>query len=677
MSRNHLDRETSPYLLQHKNNPVHWYPWGDEALNAAKSENKPILLSIGYAACHWCHVMAHESFENPDIADEMNERFINIKVDREERPDIDNIYQTALQLLGEHGGWPLTMFLTPDGDPFWGGTYFPPTPRYGRPGFDQVLKSISHTYQNAPDQVDGNVGAIRDAMQNALAPRGGGMMSLETLDQISAAAVRMVDPYSGGTQGAPKFPQPMFFRFLWAAHLRSNSAIFADAVTLSVDNMCQGGIYDHLEGGFARYSTDDRWLAPHFEKMLYDNALLLELMSDVFLKTKSPLYKKRAAETVGWLLDEMKNGKEGADGFAFAGALDADSEGEEGKFYVWSLDEVREVLGDDADAFARIYDVTPEGNWEGKTILNRLHTKEWDDAQEHAMAPLREKLLARRATRIRPGRDDKILADWNGLAIAGLVRAGIVFDEPDWTGLAKDVFAWVKLNMTAEDGRLRHSFCAGKLQHPAIIDDYANMARAALYLYEATGDDDYIADAESWVKIADDHYYDQGQGGYFISADDTPGLVARPKPIFDNAQPAGNGTMAEVLVRLSLMTGKPSYRTRAEQLAETFMAEEPTHNIHHPTLLIAWELLMRGTQIVIAGDIDDPAAEALADVALKTPNRLSVVTRIAPDKELPADHAAAGKNMVDGKPAAYVCVGPTCSLPVTDPKALADALGNR
>lgn len=675
MSRNHLDRETSPYLLQHKDNPVHWYPWGNEALEAARSQNKPILLSVGYAACHWCHVMAHESFENPAIADEMNARFINIKVDREERPDIDNIYQTALQLLGEHGGWPLTMFLTPDGDPFWGGTYFPPTPRYGRPGFDQVLKSISHTYENAPDQVDGNVGAIRDAMQNALAPRGGGTMSLETLDQISAAAVRMVDPYSGGTQGAPKFPQPMFFRFLWAAHLRSNSAIFADAVTLSLDNMCQGGIYDHLGGGFARYSTDDRWLAPHFEKMLYDNALLLELMSDVYLKTRSPLYKKRAAETVGWLLGEMKNGKDGADGFAFAGALDADSEGEEGKFYVWSLDEVREVLGEDADTFAKVYDVTPDGNWEGKTILNRLHTMGWDNAQENAMAPLREKLLARRATRIRPGRDDKILADWNGLVIAGLVRAGLVFDEPSWVGLATDVFAWVKSNMTAEDGRLRHSFCAGKLQHPAIIDDYANMARAALYLSEATGDDSYLTDAENWVKIADDHYYDQDQGGYFISADDTPGLVARPKPIFDNAQPAGNGTMAEVLVRLSLMTGKSSHRARAEQLVDTFMTEEPTHNIHHPTLLIAWELLMRGTQIVIAGDIDDPSTDALADVALKTPNRLSVVTRIAPGKELPANHAAAGKDTVDGNPAAYVCVGPTCSLPVTDPKALADALG--
>ena len=675
MPHNRLDQETSPYLLQHKDNPVHWYAWGDDALEAARTENKPILLSIGYAACHWCHVMAHESFENPEIAAEMNAHFINIKVDREERPDIDSIYQTALQLLGEHGGWPLTMFLTPDGDPFWGGTYFPPTPRYGRPGFDQVLKSISRTYADSPDQVEGNVVAIKDALINALAPKGGGGMSLQTLDQVAAVAVRMVDPYSGGTQGAPKFPQPMFFRFLWAAHLRSTSAIFADAVTLSLDNMCQGGIYDHLGGGFARYSTDDRWLAPHFEKMLYDNALLIELMSDVWLKTKSPLYRQRTIETIDWLLREMKNGKERADGFAFAGALDADSEGEEGKFYVWSAAETAEVLGGDADDFSATYDVTPDGNWEGKTILNRLATMDWDDAQEARMAPLREKLLARRDGRIRPGRDDKILADWNGLMIAALVRAGITFDRSDWIDLAADVFAWIKTHMTAVDGRLRHSFCAGQLQHPAVIDDIANMARAALYLFEATGDPAYSADAEAWAETAETHYLDPDGGGYFMAADDTPGLVARPKPIFDNAQPAGNGTMAEVLVRLYLMTGNAIFRDRAESLFRTFITEEANHNLHHPTLLMAWEMMMRGTQIVISGDPDDNATRALVSAALKSPNRLSVVTHVAPDRTLPDDHAAAGKGMVDGKPAAYVCVGPTCSLPVTDADQLGDILG--
>lgn len=675
MSRNRLDQETSPYLLQHKDNPVHWYAWGDDALEAARAENKPILLSIGYAACHWCHVMAHESFENQAIADEMNARFVNIKVDREERPDIDNIYQTALQLLGEHGGWPLTMFLTPNGDPFWGGTYFPPTPRYGRPGFDQVLKSISNTYANAPDQVSGNVGAIKNAMHAALAPKGGGAMSLETLDRIAAVAVGMIDTRHGGTQGAPKFPQPMFYRFLWTTHLRGAGAVFADAVRLSLDNMCQGGIYDHLGGGFARYSTDERWLAPHFEKMLYDNALLIELMSDVSLKTESPLYAKRTTETIDWLLREMKNGKDGVDGFAFAGALDADSEGEEGKFYVWSADEIAAVLGGDAAKFSKVYDVTPHGNWEGKTILNRLADMDWDDDTETAMAPLREKLMAHRDGRIRPGRDDKILADWNGLIIAGLVRAGIVYDRPDWVGLACDVFTWIKTNMTADDGRLRHSFCANQLQHPAVIDDLANMARAALYLSEATGDNAYIADAEAWVAQAETHYLDPDGGGYFMSAEDTPGLVARPKPIFDNAQPSGNGSMAEVLVRLYLMTGNEAYRTRAESLFRTFITEEPNHNLHHPTLLIAWEMLIRGTQIVIAGAPGDAALRALYAIALKSPNRLSVVTHVAPGADLPETHAAAGKGMQGGKPAAYVCVGPTCSLPLTDAGELASVLG--
>ncbi|MEX0695327.1 MAG: thioredoxin domain-containing protein [Rhodospirillales bacterium] len=674
MPQNNLARETSPYLRQHMDNPVHWYAWGDEALAAARRQNKPILLSIGYAACHWCHVMAHESFENQAIADEMNARFINIKVDREERPDIDSIYQTALQVLGEQGGWPLTMFLTPEGHPFWGGTYFPPSPRYGRPGFDHVLKSISTTYAEAPDQIEGNVTAIRDALTGALAARGGGTMTPETINHVAAAAVRMVDPYHGGTEGAPKFPQPMFYRFLWHAHLRTGSAIFADAVTLTLDNLCQGGIYDHLGGGFSRYSTDERWLAPHFEKMLYDNALLIELMSDAWLTTKSPLYARRTAETIDWLVREMTHTRDGVDGFGFAGALDADSEGVEGKFYVWSAAEIADVLGDDAERFGQIYDVGVAGNWEGHSILNRLHSMAWDDALDAELAPMRQKLMARRNSRIRPGRDDKVLADWNGLVIAALVRAGIVFGRDDWIELAQNVYHWIKAVMTADDGRLRHTFCAGQLQHPAVLDDYANMARAALLLSETGRNGDYLEDARAWVEIVEAHYLDAAGGGYFLAADDTPGLIARPKPIFDNAQPAGNGTMAEVLVRLYLMTGDVRYRARAERLFETFMTEQPQHNLHHPTLLIAWEMLARGTQIVIVGPTGDAATERLGTAALRTPNRLSVVTHVRPEQHLPEGHSAAGKGMVDGKPAAYVCVGPTCSLAITDPAKLTAAL---
>ncbi len=674
MSHNRLRAETSPYLKQHEDNPVHWYAWGDDAFAAAQAENKPILLSIGYATCHWCHVMAHESFEDPEIASVMNEWYINVKVDREERPDVDSIYQTALQLLGEQGGWPLTMFLTPDGEPFWGGTYFPSTPRFGRPGFTQVLMSLSETFARNPDQVASNVTAIKDGLGDALTPKGGGVLSLDTLDEVATFAVRQVDPFRGGTQGAPKFPQPMFFRFLWHAYLRSGSVMFKEAVVLTLENICQGGIYDHLGGGFARYSTDDKWLVPHFEKMLYDNGLLMELMCDVYQSTKSPLYAKRLEETINWLLREMKAEVDEHGRFGFASALDADSEGEEGKFYVWDKAEIDTVLGDDAAEFNKHYDVHVTGNWEGKTILNRSHAMPWDADTEAAMAPLRAKLFEVRSPRVRPARDDKVLADWNGMVIAALARAGVVFDRPDWLELGRDVFAWVKDHMVANDNRLRHSMCAGKLQHPAVLEDYANLSRAALLLFEATHDPTYLQDATSWVEIVETHYSDPIAGGYFMAAADTTGLVAKPKPIMDNAVPAGNGTMAEVLAQIFLITGDDIYRTRAEHILQTFIPEDAKQNLYHPTLLIAWELLAQGTQIVIVGDADHEMTRALRGVALAAPNRLSVVNVIDPTTTVPAQHAAAGKGLVNGQPAAYVCVGPICSLPIMSANDLAEIL---
>ena len=675
MSHNRLGAETSPYLKQHEDNPVHWYAWGNDAFTAARSENKPILLSVGYAACHWCHVMAHESFENTEIANVMNKHFINVKVDREERPDVDSIYQTSLQLLGEQGGWPLTMFLTPDGEPFWGGTYFPSTPRYGRPGFTQVLTSLSETFARNPDQVAGNVRAIKDGLSAALNPKGGGVITADTLDAVATFATRHVDPNHGGTQGAPKFPQPMFFRFLWHAYLRTDAVMFKDPVVLTLDHICQGGIYDHLGGGFARYSTDEYWLAPHFEKMLYDNGLLIELLSDAWLTTKSPLYAKRIEETINWLLREMTAETDAHGRFGFASALDADSEGEEGKFYVWDKADIDQILGDDAPLFTKVYDVQTGGNWEGKTILNRSQTLSWDDELEADMAPLRAKLFDARSPRIRPSRDDKVLADWNGIMIAAITRAGVVFDRPDWRDLAREVFGWVKDHMIADDGRLRHSLCAGKLQHPAVLEDYANLDRAALMIFEATPDDAYLNDAKTWVEIVEKHYQDRDAGGYFMAATDTPGLVAQPKPIMDNAVPAGNGTLAEVLARLFLITGDNIYRARADVLLDVFAPEEDKNNLHHPTLLIAWEMLARGTQIVIIGAPGDDTTQALRAVAFKSPNRLSVVTTIDPQSPLPDGHAAAGKGLVDGKPAAYICVGPLCGLPITTPDALANALG--
>ena len=368
MSSNRLGHETSPYLLQHRDNPVHWQPWDEAALAQAARDGKPILLSIGYAACHWCHVMAHESFEDPAIAALMNELYVSIKVDREERPDLDAIYQAALGLLGEHGGWPLTMFLTPAGEPFWGGTYFPPTAHYGRPGFGDVLRAIHDIYRREPEKVSQNTAALSGALQDMASRPGGGEIGPALTDRVAQRLLAEVDPLHGGLGGAPKFPQTMALELLWRSYCRGGPATLRDAVLHTVERMCQGGIYDHLGGGFARYSTDERWLAPHFEKMLYDNALLLELLARLWQETREQLFARRAAETAGWVLRDMIAPEGG-----FASAWDADSEGEEGKFYVWSAAEIDALLGADAEAFKAAYDVHPGGNWEGKTILNRSH----------------------------------------------------------------------------------------------------------------------------------------------------------------------------------------------------------------------------------------------------------------------------------------------------------------
>ena len=422
---NQLDRETSPYLLQHKDNPVHWMAWSEDTLALAKQQNKPILLSVGYAACHWCHVMAHESFENPDIADLMNQHYINIKVDREERPDIDSIYQSALHMMGEHGGWPLTMFLTPDGEPFWGGTYFPPTPRYGRPGFPDLLAGIAKVFHEEPARITKNVEALRDGLAKLSQAQAGPSVSIALLDQIAERLVQSVDQFRGGIGGAPKFPQCGILEQLWRAWRRTGQEPFRKAVQVTLDNMCQGGIYDHLGGGFARYSVDERWLVPHFEKMLYDNAQLVALLTLVWQDTRSDLYAQRVAETVGWVLREMRN-----DRGAFASSLDADSEGQEGKFYVWSETELDTLLGARSVPFKTVYDVTRHGNWEDANILNRLNRIELlSPAEETQLTADRAVLFAERAKRIPPGLDDKILADWNGMMIAALAFAGDVFQH--------------------------------------------------------------------------------------------------------------------------------------------------------------------------------------------------------------------------------------------------------
>ncbi len=670
--RNRLGEETSPYLLQHKDNPVHWQAWGEAALAAAKAEDKPILLSIGYAACHWCHVMAHESFENPAIAALMNDLFISIKVDREERPDLDAIYQHALALLGEQGGWPLTMFLSPDGEPFWGGTYFPPEPRWGRPGFAQVLQGVATTYRGEPEKVTKNVVALREALARLGQPEPGDGIDPALFDRIAERLLREVDPLNGGIGTAPKFPQCGIFELLWRGWKRTRQAPFRDAVLRTLTTICQGGIYDHLGGGFARYSVDARWLAPHFEKMLYDNAELVDLLTLVWQEVRDPLYAQRIAETIGWLEREMLTA-----GGGFCSSLDADSEHEEGRFYVWSAAEIGAVLGDDAPVFKEFYDVTPGGNWEGHNILNRLrHPELMDGETEAVLAGCREKLFAVRAPRVRPGLDDKVLADWNGLLVAALAQAGVVFERADWLSLAERAFAFVESGMAAPEGRLFHSWRGGQARHPASVDDYANLCRAALALHEATQQVRYLERAEAWIAVLDRYYWDGVGGGYFFAADDTPGLIARAKTAADAAVPAGNGTLVGVLTRLALLTGDETYRDRAEAIIRAFGGELGRNFFPLATLINNAELALKPVQIVLVGEAGDPALAELrrAVHAVSLPRR--VVQIVAPGEALPASHPAHGKTLVEGEAAAYVCEGPVCSSPIVASRQLIDALAN-
>ena len=676
MSENLLRHETSPYLLQHKDNPVHWRAWGEEAFEEARRSNRPVLLSIGYAACHWCHVMAHESFENPEIAALMNDSFVCIKVDREERPDVDSIYQHALALLGQQGGWPLTMFLTPDGEPYWGGTYFPPESRWGRPGFPDVLRGMASAWRSDPEKVGKNVEAIREALAKLSRPERGGGISIETTDLIAKRLTREIDPFDGGLGGAPKFPQYGVFGLMWRAWKRTGLEPHRRAVMTTLVHMCQGGIYDHVGGGFARYSVDERWLVPHFEKMLYDNALLVELLTLVWQDTRTPLFEQRVRETVGWVLREMIAPGEGDDA-AFAASLDADSEGEEGRFYVWTEAEIDALLGPDAPLFKRTYDVTAAGNCEGRNILNRLHALEpLGAAEEETLARCRATLFEARERRMRPGWDDKVLADWNGLMITALARAGAAFDEPEWVKSAERAFATVSRRLTATDGRLRHSYRLGRQMHPATLDDYASMIRAALTLYEITGDDDCLGQALAWIHQVESHYADPA-GGYFLTAADTGLLIARPKTAADNPTPSGNGMLAESFARLFHLFGDDEWRRRAEVTIRAFSGEIERNFLPLATLINANELLQSGLQVVIAGERDAPGTRALLAAARSLSLPTAVIVTVPPGSALPEGHPASGKGEIDGHAAAYVCEGPVCSLPLTDPERLREDLASR
>jgi uncharacterized protein YyaL (SSP411 family) len=656
---NRLAHETSPYLLQHQYNPVDWWAWGPDALTAAKRQNKPILLSVGYAACHWCHVMAHESFEDQATAAVMNELFVNIKVDREERPDIDQIYMHALHLLGEQGGWPLTMFLTPDGEPVWGGTYFPKESRYGRPAFTAVCHEIARLFREEPKRIGQN----RDALLVRLAGTSrseGRDVTLAPADLDSAAAQlgRMIDPTNGGLRGAPKFPQSAMLENLWRAGLRRNDARFFDLVELSLERMARGGIYDHLGGGFSRYSVDERWLVPHFEKMLYDNAQILELLALAYERCGKSLFQVRARETVGWLKREMRTSNG-----AFAASLDADSEGEEGKFYVWTPAQLEQVLGPaDAEFFAAHYDVGPAGNFEGRSILNQLNDLPRNIDDEARLAALRMKLLEARAQRVRPGLDDKILADWNGLMIAGLANASTLVDEPEWIELASQAYEFIAGTMTRGD-RIGHAWRGGQLVYPGLASDFASMVRAGLSLHEATGRPTYLADAVRWQSALEHHYADAESGRYFLTADDAQDLIVRPHSTLDEAIPNHNALIAQNLIRLSALTGDDRWRARADQLFDGLLPLAVENLFGHVSVINALDLRLRAASIVIAGS----RSAEFAQTACAMPYLDRIVVRIRRADQLSPHHPAQAELKTAPMEAAVVCVGERCSLPIEQP----------
>jgi len=633
MTRNRLAETASPYLRQHADNPVAWQPWDEAALAEARERNVPIHLSIGYAACHWCHVMAHESFSDPATAEVLNQGFVNIKVDREERPDIDQIYMRALAALGEPGGWPLTMFLTPAGEPFWGGTYFPPQPRFGRPSFRQVLAAIEDAWVNKRDAITANTGAILQRLRNR-PPADDLPPEAPILDAAAAQLLTIWDHQAGGINGAPKFPQAPVLDLLWRTGIRTGTDSYRDAVLVTLQNICQGGIYDHLGGGFARYAVDDRWLVPHFEKMLSDNGQILNLLARAAERTGSPLFRQRISETADWLLREMLL-PEGA----FAASLDADTEGEEGATYVWTAEELQQHLGTAFDDFAEVYDVTRAGNWEGKNILNRLSPASFawlGEERETALGRARASLLRERDRRPQPGRDYKILTDWNAVAISGLVNAASVLFRPDLLAAAERAFEFLlKPEGEAAPGRLFHAFADGRVTAPALATDYAQMMRTALDLYAETGTRRYLDLAASFFDRLEADFLDSDSKAYFLTSDASDSLIVRPHSDSDEAMPNANGVAAEAAFRLSLVTGDTRYAARGRAILDTHRSTIVRNIIGTASFQSAADTELRARHVSIlpgdgAGDLEsrvraeadpallrDAAAEGLAPGALR------------------------------------------------------------
>jgi uncharacterized protein YyaL (SSP411 family) len=676
---NQLANETSPYLLQHAENPVHWYPWGEEALNLAKAKNIPILLSIGYAACHWCHVMAHESFEDPQTAAIMNDHFINIKVDREERPDLDSIYMSAVTAMTGQGGWPMTVVLTPDGEPFFGGTYYPPQPRYGMPSFRQVLRAVIDAWENRRDEVKQTANQVLDHINRDHVLQGlDESLSHDLLNAAVKALAGTFDSVEGGFGGAPKFPPSMTIEFLLRQYTQTGDEQSLHMAEFTLKKMAYGGMYDQVGGGFARYSVDDHWLVPHFEKMLYDNAQLARVYLHAWQITRDPLYKRITEQTLDYILREMTHAQGG-----FYSSQDADSEGEEGKFYVWTAGEIQSVLADKAPRIMAYYGVTENGNWEGVNILNVVEDPYTFAASsgmsletfESNLNSARQKLYDVRAQRVWPGLDDKVLTAWNGLMMAAFAEAGRAMKRPDYLAAAQRNAEFLYRTMLTTDGRLLRTWKAGSNAHyNAYLEDYTYLAEGLLALYQSSFDPRWYSWAGELVDQMIAHNYDRDRGGFFDTSDDHEQLIHRPKDVQDNAVPSGNAVAAMVLLKLNLFSGEGRYW----DLAESSVASMANAMSQHPSAFAQWLsaasfMLGEPREIAIIGDANAADTNGMLDV-LDSSYHPNLVVAAGSPSEGDIIPLLADRPQIDGKATAYVCQRFVCKAPVTQPDDLAAQL---
>jgi uncharacterized protein YyaL (SSP411 family) len=681
---NRLVHETSPYLRQHAHNPVDWYAWGEEALRKARELDRPIFLSIGYSACHWCHVMEHESFEDPEVGKILNDHFISIKVDREERPDLDQIYMTAVQILTQRGGWPMSVFLTPDLKPFYGGTYFPPTDRHGLPSFKGLLLQIAQLWKEKREGINESAGHLTDHLRAALhLDPGKHLLNDTVLKQAGQQLGRRFDPTYGGFGQAPKFPHPMEIRLCLRLWQRFGDDNCLDMARKTLDHMARGGMYDQLGGGFHRYSTDDRWLAPHFEKMLYDNALLSAAYTEAFQATREPFYRQVVAETLAYVLREMTS-----PAGPFYSTQDADSEGVEGKFFVWSLAEVEAVLGkDEAELFAAVYDVTAEGNWEEHNIPHRRHSDEQDakllgmpvEELRRRLQASRDKLLAVRGRRVWPGRDEKILTAWNGLMIGAFAQAAQVFEEPSYLHAAERAAEWILKNMRGADGRLlRTAFAGSTPKLNGYLEDYTYLMDALVTLYESTFEPRWLAEALNLARVAIEQFWDDAEGGFFYTGKDHEQLIARTKDPHDQATPSGNSMAVTALLRLAKLTGRADLLDKAERTLTLFGTLLQTAPMAAGQMLLALDFHLGPVrEFAVVGDPQNPEAKQVLRLIRQRfePRKVVCGKKSAPlADDVEAMVPLLAQRAAQGVVTTYICENQSCRAPVVGARALEQAL---